>query len=211
VLEGFLPYLQHAEPVDRLRALGRFRVLCAHRRGPFGVEAVNAQIEALLAAAGHIRPGAALYAGRPILITRNDYQLELFNGDVGMIAEDSGRPGSTVAVFLGPDGAPRRLAPSRLPPYETVFAMSVHKSQGSEFDAVAVLLPDQPSPIVSRELLYTAVTRARERALISASRAVVEHVVTHRLERASGLRDALWGRAAARDDTTQAARPSPSG
>jgi exodeoxyribonuclease V alpha subunit len=112
---------------------------------------------------------------------------------VGMIVEDSGRPGGIVAVFLDSDGVLRRVAPSRLPPHETVFAMSVHKSQGSEFDAVAVLLPDRPSPIVSRELLYTAVTRARERATISASRAVIEYAVARRLERASGLRDALWG------------------
>jgi exodeoxyribonuclease V alpha subunit len=192
VREGFAPYFDAADAVARLRALERFRVLCAHRRGPFGVEPVNAQIEHLLAAAGWIRPDAQFYAGRPILVTRNDYQLQLFNGDVGTIADDAERPGGRVAVFLAPDGTPRRIAPSRLPPHETVFAMSVHKSQGSEFDAVAVLLPEQPSPVVTRELLYTAVTRARQRATVYASAAVVAHAVTHRIARASGLRDALW-------------------
>jgi exodeoxyribonuclease V alpha subunit len=192
VLDGFAACLQVADPLERLRALGRFRVLCAHRRGRFGVETVNAQISALLADAGLIRPDGALYDGRPILITRNDYQLDLFNGDVGTIVRDPQQAGAYLAAFLDPDGAPRYVAPSRLPPHDTVFAVSVHQSQGSEFDAVAVLLPEEPSPIVSRELLYTAVTRARERATLYASRAVVEHAVTHRIERASGLRDALW-------------------
>jgi exodeoxyribonuclease V alpha subunit len=192
VHDGFAPYVAAATPLDRLRALERFRVLCAHRRGPFGVETVNEQIERLLAEAGCIRPDVTFYDGRPILITRNDYQLQLFNGDVGTIADDPDRPGVRVAVFLAPDGTPRRIAPSRLPPHETVFAMSAHKSQGSEFDVVAVLLPLQPSPIVSRELLYTAVTRARERATVYATAEMVAHAVTHRTERASGLRDALW-------------------
>ena len=101
-------------------------------------------------------------------MTQNDYQLRLFNGDVGIIAAASDEgPTRRHAVFVAPDGSERRLSPARLPPHETVFAMSVHKSQGSEFDAVAVLLPPEPSPVVSRELLYTAVTRARRRATIS--------------------------------------------
>src|SRR5262249_35024064 len=133
------------------------------------------------------------YPGRPILVTRNDYALQLFNGDVGTIVPDPERSGGLVAVFLGPGGAPRRIAPSRLPPHETVFATSVHKGQGSEFDAVAVLLPDQASSLVTRELLYTAITRARSRAEIYGSREVVADAVAHRSERASGLRDALWG------------------
>jgi exodeoxyribonuclease V alpha subunit len=192
VREGFAPYFAAQDPLERLRALEGFRVLCAHRRGPLGVETVNTQIEQLLAGDGTIRPDATFYVGRPILITRNDYQLQLYNGDVGTIVDDPERPGARVAVFLGADGAARRIAPSRLPPHETVFAMSVHKSQGSEFDAVAVLLPAQPSPIVSRELLYTAVTRARRQATVYATPAVIAHGVAHRSERASGLRDALW-------------------
>lgn len=193
VLAGLEAFRAAGEPRERLLALDRFRVLCAHRRGPGGVEALNAQIERLLAAHDVIRPDGEWYVGRPILVTRNDYQLRLFNGDVGIIAAAVGEPGRRQAVFVAPDGSERRLSPSRLPPHETVFAMSVHKSQGSEFDAVAVVLPPEPSPVVSRELLYTAVTRARGTATIIGPRAVVDHAVAHAIARASGLRDRLWG------------------
>jgi exodeoxyribonuclease V alpha subunit len=192
IREGYAPYLGCREPLDRLTALARFRVLCAHRRGPRGVDTVNAHIEALLAAGSPFRPAGAEYAGRPILITQNDYRLQLFNGDVGVIAEDDQQHGRLVAIFQNADGAPRHIAPARLPAHETVFATSIHKSQGSEFDAVAIVLPDVPSPLISRELLYTAVTRARRGVLICATPALIAHAVTHRLERASGLRDALW-------------------
>ncbi|MFN8640835.1 MAG: exodeoxyribonuclease V subunit alpha [Candidatus Binatia bacterium] len=195
VLDGFAAYAAARAPRDRLQALERFRVLCAHRHGPGGVTALNAQIERLLAAREVIRPEGEQYVGRPILITRNDYQLRLFNGDVGIIAAVPGERSRREAVFVAPDGSERRLSPSRLPPHETVFAMSVHKSQGSEFDAVAVVLPPEPSPVVSRELLYTAVTRARRAASIVAPRAVVDPAVAHAIARASGLRERLWGRA----------------
>lgn len=193
VLGGLEEFRAARGPRERLLALERFRVLCAHRRGPGGVEAINAEIERLLAAHAVVRPEGEWYVGRPILVTRNDYQLRLFNGDVGIIAAAPDDPGRRQAVFIAPDGGERRLSPSRLPPHETVFAMSVHKSQGSEFDAVAVLLPPEPSPVVSRELLYTAVTRARRCATIIGPRAVVDHAVTHAIARASGLRDRLWG------------------
>ncbi|HSQ00382.1 MAG TPA: ATP-binding domain-containing protein, partial [Candidatus Dormibacteraeota bacterium] len=193
VRRGLEDFRRAGAPRERLQALERFRVLCAHRRGPGGVEAVNAQIEQLLADQGAIRLDDEWYVGRPILVTRNDYQLQLFNGDVGIIAAAADDSSRRQAVFIAADGSERRLSPARLPPHETVFAMSVHKSQGSEFDAVAVLLPPEPSPVVSRELLYTAVTRARERATLIAPRPVVEHAVTHAIARASGLRERLWG------------------
>ena len=192
VLSGFTPFLQADEPRGRLRALEQFRVLCAHRRGPTGVERLNQHIEAALAAAGLIRPDVAAYVGRPVLVTRNDYQLGLFNGDVGTIVEDPAHAGSKLALFLGAMGTIRALSPSRLPPHDTVFAMSVHKSQGSEFDGVAVVLPDRASPVVCRELLYTAVTRARHTVAIHARGDVITQAVTRRIERASGLRERLW-------------------
>jgi exodeoxyribonuclease V alpha subunit len=192
-LHGFGAYLRTREPLERLRALEQFRVLCAHRRGPMGVERVNGQIEAALADAGLIRPDGPAYEGRPVLVTRNDYQIGLFNGDVGIIVDDPERAAGKLALFLGAGESVRRLSPTRLPPHETVFAMSVHKSQGSEFDEVAVLLPGRISPVLTRELLYTAVARARQKVTVYGSREMVEHAITHRIERGSGLRDRLWG------------------
>lgn len=201
LLAGFGDYARAGTPLERLRALDGFRVLCAHRRGPFGVETVNAQIEQLLAAQGWLRPDEPAYCGRPILVTRNDYGLGLFNGDVGVIARagepadaaGGDAPPARVAYFPAEHGATRAIAVARLPEHETVFALSVHKSQGSEFDRVALLLPRQVSPIVSRELLYTAITRARRSVLLVATREVIERAVATPVQRASGLRRRLWG------------------
>jgi exodeoxyribonuclease V alpha subunit len=192
IVAGFAPYCAAVTPLERLQALGRFRVLCAHRRGPFGVATVNAQIEQMLAVRAGLQPEGDAYPGRPILVTRNDYGLGLFNGDVGVIAAHADDPGRRVAHFPAADGGTRPVAVARLPEHETVFAMSVHKSQGSEFDAVAVLLPREPSPVVSRELLYTALTRARHHALLVATPAVLAYAVATPVQRASGLRDRLW-------------------
>jgi exodeoxyribonuclease V alpha subunit len=192
IVRGFRPYLKAESQQQRLADFDRFRVLCAHRRGYHGVEAVNAQIERLLTDRRLLRVDSAAYPGRPILITRNDYQVSLFNGDVGLLVVAEELDGETEAVFVAVDGTLRKLAPSRLPPHETVFAMSVHKSQGSEFDEVAVLLPEKVSPVVSRELLYTAVTRAKDRVTVHASAEIVREAVIRPIQRASGLRDALW-------------------
>ena len=191
-LAGFRPYLDESDPQAQLRALERFRILCSHRHGPYGVGAANADVEALLAAEGVIeRRAGATYRGRPIIVTRNDYQLQLFNGDVGVIVHQGDR---RLAFFLAADGTPRLLSPARLPPHETVFAMTVHKSQGSEFDRVAVLLGDRSSPLLTRELLYTAVTRARRAVRLHATAEVLMDAIARPIERASGLRDALWER-----------------
>jgi exodeoxyribonuclease V alpha subunit len=167
-------------------------VLCAHRRGPFGQTAVNLAIEAALREAGLVSGRAERYASRPILITQNDYQARLFNGDVGVLLPDPREPERMRAHFAGENGGTRDIAAARLPPHESVYAMSVHKSQGSEFDEVAIVLPPAVSPVLSRELLYTAVTRARSRVTLYAGRGVLEHCVVNAVQRASGLRDALW-------------------
>lgn len=189
-IAGYRAYLEATDPLERLRRFDRFRVLCAHRRGPWGAETLTARVEAALREAG-LLPTArgSHYPGRPVLVTRNDYELGLFNGDVGMIdrAADGLR-----AYFVAPDGSARLLSPARLPAHETVFAMTVHKSQGSELDEVAVVLPPERSPILTRELLYTAVTRARRRVTVHATAEIVEVAVRTRVHRASGLRDALW-------------------
>ena len=191
VLEGYRHYAGIDDPVAALAALGRFRVLCAHRRGRFGVEAMNRLIRARLAATGLLHPRGDWYAGRPVIVTRNDYQIELFNGDVGVTLKD---PSGRLRVwFEGLDGRCRSFHPARLPPCETVFAMTVHKSQGSEFDEVLLMLPTRGSRILTRELVYTGITRARHRVTVVSDEAVLVDAIGARIQRASGLRRALWG------------------
>jgi exodeoxyribonuclease V alpha subunit len=192
VVDGFAAYLRAATPADRLEALGRFRILCAHRRGPLGAVAVNALVEQHFAAAGLLQLDGNYYDGRPILVTRNDYALDLFNGDAGVIATDA--HGDRKAYFPGARG-PRAIPVGRLPPHETVFAMTVHKSQGSELDRVALLLPARMSPILTRELVYTGVSRARVRVDLFGAAEVLRGALERRIDRPSGLRAALWGSA----------------
>jgi exodeoxyribonuclease V alpha subunit len=188
---GYASFIECKDPQQKLARLGRYRVLCAHRQGPRGVEQQNRNVQEWLARAGLIEPLAAFYENRPIIITQNDYTLGLFNGDVGVVVRDEHE--RLRVCFEGPEGL-RFLAPGRLPPHETVFATTVHKSQGSEFDAVSVVLPDTPSALVGRELLYTAVTRARQRVDLFAPAEVIRSAVARTVQRPSGLRDALWKR-----------------
>jgi exodeoxyribonuclease V alpha subunit len=130
------------------------------------------------------------YLGRPLLVTRNDYGLGLFNGEAGVVVAAPG--GGVTAAFPGPAGT-RTLSPLRLESVETVHATTIHKSQGSQFRHVVVVLPEPGSAILSRELLYTGVTRAEQQLTLVGSEAAVRAAVTRRVARASGLRDALWG------------------
>jgi len=182
------------EPLDVLRSFERFRILCALREGPYGANAVNRAIERMLRVEGLIRPDReGVYAGRPILITRNDYGLGLFNGDMGIIMPDPDSAGGLRAFFQGPEDRLRRFHPLMLPDHETVFAMTVHKSQGSEFDRVILVLPDRDSPLLTRELIYTGITRARKHIGLWGPEKVIRKAVSRCIERVSGLREALWG------------------
>lgn len=200
IAQGYTELLRATEPGDALRKLTDFRVLCAHRRGRFGVENVGESIERLLVER-HLIPRSSRfgyvtdlwYPGRPVIVSQNDYQVDLFNGDVGIALADPSDPETIRVWFAGADGTPRSLQPARLPPHETCFAMTVHKSQGSEFGRVIVVLPSQPSPIGTRELLYTAVTRARRDVTVLASDEVIEDAVGRSILRSSGLRETLAG------------------
>jgi len=174
-----------------LDALGSFRLLCAHRRGPYGVSAWTAQVERWLATGvdGFVS-GTGWYVGRPLLVTENDYGLSVFNGDTGVVVAH-GHHGAVRAVFERRGGL-LELSPQRLGSVDTVYAMTVHKAQGSQFDQVAVLLPDPTSPILTRELLYTAITRARRRVILAGTADTVRAAVERPITRASGLREWLW-------------------
>lgn len=190
---------QAGEGATALDALDRIRVLCAHRRGPAGVAGWVPLIERWMAAdvegfaaARRGTDGRRWYVGRPVLVTRNTRRLGLFNGDVGVTVST---PDGLRVAFRGAGGV-RRFGPSRLEDVETVHAMTIHKSQGSQFAHVAVILPDASSAILTRELLYTAVTRATDRVTVLGEPASVRHAVSNRVARASGLRRTLWGTAA---------------
>lgn len=193
-LAGFRPYLarvrDHAPPAEVLAALAGFRVLCAHREGPGGVLALNADVEARLAAAGVVPRRRPWYPGRPVMVTRNDAAQGLFNGDVGVALPEAD---GSLRVWFATDRGLRPVSPARLPEHETVWALTVHKSQGSEFDRVLLALPAAPSRVTTRELVYTAITRARSRVEVWAAETVLAAAIERRLERSSGLRDALWG------------------
>lgn len=179
--------LRSAEREERLTVLDRFRVLAAHRRGPAGV----GQLSPMLARAVHgMRANSEHYAGRPLMIMQNDYASALFNGDVG-VEHPQRRAGPLCAYFRDEAGGIRELSLSRLPPHESVYAMTVHKSQGSEFDQVAVVLPEVCSPLLTRELLFTAITRARQSVHLFGSASVLRAALAQRSDRFSGLVDRL--------------------
>jgi len=193
-LTAYARYLQEPDISAALQAFNRFRILCAHRQGPEGVTFLNRQLEERLQRARLLRGGGTWYPGRPVMITENHYGLRLFNGDLGLILPDPAQPQRLYAWFETSDGL-RRVLPARLPAHETAYAMTVHKSQGSEFDDLLLVLPQHLSPVLSRELLYTGITRARQRLTLIGSAAVIRQAVQTRTRRASGLRDALWGSA----------------
>lgn len=179
------------EALAALNALGGFRLLCAHRRGPYGVSDWTSRVQAWLSAAvGGLDLDQRDYVGRPLLVTENDYELGLYNGDTGVIVEVEAE-GARAVFERG--GELLRFSPLRLGAVETVYAMTVHKSQGSQFDTAAVLLPSLQSRILTRELLYTAVTRARRELILAGTEAAVRHAVARPVARASGLRERLWG------------------
>ncbi|WP_103920355.1 exodeoxyribonuclease V subunit alpha, partial [Candidatus Venteria ishoeyi] len=199
VIQGFQTYLEANTAQTALSTFNQFRVLCAHREGEAGVRHWNQQIESWLEQAGLLQTGTAWYIGRPVMILRNDYQLKLFNGDIGLILPEhllatdktSKQQQRLVACFPTPEGGLRYFSPLRLPAHETAFAMTVHKSQGSEFNKILLVLPASPSPVLSRELLYTAITRARQQVQILSHASLFRQAVSHRLQRTSGLGDAL--------------------
>jgi exodeoxyribonuclease V alpha subunit len=197
ILAAYAPYFDAvlADPrdVDAItRAFGGFRTLCAVRQGPSGVTAVNDQLtrhaRQVLAAAAEGQgtdSRSPWYAGRPVMVLRNDYVHKLFNGDIGIALPDAS--GELPVFFPDGENGYRAVPIVRMPEHETAFAMTVHKAQGSEFDAVLVWLPQQRSRVVTRELLYTAVTRARSHVSVSASAEMLAAAIGSRSRRHSGL------------------------
>lgn len=171
--------------------LERFRILCALRVGVWGTENINIHVEKVLREAGLIKSRDILYEGMPVMILQNDYRLRLFNGDVGVILRDPEENNQLHAFFRDEQNAVRKYLPSRLPQFETAWAMTVHKSQGSEFEKVLLILSDRDVPLITRELIYTGITRAVKNVDIWAGEDLLTRAVSRRISRQSGLADAL--------------------
>lgn len=198
---GYAPFLQAlqqgmADAPALLAAFDRFRVLCALRAGRRGMAAVNDRLDRLARQASGAAPGSAWYLGRPVMVLRNDPLLQLSNGDIGLALPDA--DGALQVVFTPTDGPPRRVPPMRLPEHQSAYAMTVHKAQGSEFDAVLLLMPERRSPVLTRELLYTGITRARRAVVLAGGAAVLGAAMQSPTRRHSGLLARL--RDAARED-----------
>lgn len=187
-MAGYQSFIEAVEskqsPQQVVQAFDTFRILAALKQGPQSVLSVNRLLMRLLAQRGW-RTSLPFYAGRPIMITQNDYRQRLFNGDTGIILHDE--TGQLRACFCF-DEEVRWVPINRLPAHETAYAMTVHKSQGSEFDSVSILLPDEISPILNRELLYTAITRAKQQVFILSKEVTLRHTIQTRHQRESGLK-----------------------
>ena len=169
---------------------GRFQALCSNRQGEQGVVEINRQVEEKLHRQNKIHLAGHWYAGRPVMVTQNNAAMQLYNGDIGLCLYDK-ELGKLMVFFLRADHSIKKVLPSRLPEHETVFAMTIHKSQGSEFDECLCVLPESINPVLTKELIYTAITRAKTSLKISSSYAVFSQALQHRVQRTGGLFEKL--------------------
>ncbi|AZL84088.1 exodeoxyribonuclease V subunit alpha [Aliivibrio salmonicida] len=191
MVNGYRSYLGHIHAGDKpevaLKAFSQIQLLCAMREGDFGVVGLNQRIEKGLRKSDLIPHGDEVwYSGRPVMVTQNDYGVGLYNGDIGIAMPDPVDQRLRV-YFDMPDGSIRGVLPSQLPEHETVYAMTIHKSQGSEFEHTVLALPAEFSPILTRELIYTGVTRAKKKLDLFATEKVVARGVMIKTQRNSGL------------------------
>jgi exodeoxyribonuclease V alpha subunit len=188
VTHGAVQAAQAGDGVRALDSLRQVRLLCAHRQGPFGVATWNQWVQGRMESSS--TAGTAWYPGRPVMVTRNDTSAGLFNGDVGVVIRVDGNELVAFESAAHPEGV-RLVSPARLDQVDTVHAMTIHKSQGSEFGHVIVILPPADSPLASRDLLYTAITRATDRVTLVGDRDAVTRAVQRRTHRIGGLAERL--------------------
>jgi exodeoxyribonuclease V alpha subunit len=188
LIQWFAEYLKADSLEQAWQRLNQVRVLCATRQGVGSVEWMNQLVEEELISQGLLNTAEEFYHGRPIMVTRNDYGLGIFNGDVGLVWEDEqGR----FAWFEDPDGGLRPISVYQLPEHETAYALTVHKSQGSEYDRVLMVLPEEQLAVVTRELIYTGITRAKSEMAIVTNPEVFTQGCARRTTRGSGLAQRL--------------------
>jgi exodeoxyribonuclease V alpha subunit len=190
----FLPYIKAVfkakskEEYKKLFSLlGSFKILCAVRQGESGVVGINRTVEQYLTTKGYDCLASEWYPGRPVMISKNEYSLDLYNGDIGICLPDPARPERMKVWFEQNDGELLGILPGRIGNCETVYALTIHKSQGTEVENVLVVLPEKETALVSRELLYTAVTRASKSVAVAAGKTVFQAAVGAPIRRSSGL------------------------
>lgn len=169
-------------------AFNQFRVLCANKHGEGSVNQINYHIESTLT---QHHSAQTWYHGKPVMVTENNYALQLFNGDIGLCLQDGQRENQLSVFFQMPDGQIKRILPGRMPAHETAFAMTIHKSQGSEFSRLLIVMPDAFNPVLSKQLLYTAITRAKQHVTLSCSETIFKQTVSQSIYRHSGLADKI--------------------
>jgi len=182
---------ENADFTECYAAFSAFQVLCATRQGLYSVEDVNFRVTQALIEQRLIKSSGDWYSGRPIMITQNDAVLQLYNGDIGICMADTENRGQLMVFFLHADGLVRKYLPARLPYCETVFAMTIHKSQGSEFDEVLLVLPEVINPILTKELIYTGITRAKKTLKMLTNKEVFLQTIQRKVERFSGLAERI--------------------
>lgn len=174
---------------ETYRAFSRFQVLCSNRQGKNSVADINCRVEQRLAEQKLINLSGLWYVGRPVMVTQNNATLHLYNGDIGLCMPDKEQAGKLMVFFQRADGSVKKYLPPRVSHCETVFAMTIHKSQGSEFEEVLIVLPEAINPVLTKELLYTAITRAKQTIRLVADEAVFNATVRQKVERTTGLVD----------------------
>jgi len=195
VVNKQVAYLQliseNADFTECYATFSAFQVLCATRQGLYSVDDINFRVTQVLIEQRLIKNSGDWYSGRPIMITQNDAVLQLYNGDIGICMPDIESRGQLMVFFLHADGTVRKYLPARLPYCETVFAMTIHKSQGSEFDEVLLVLPEVMNPILTKELIYTGITRAKTTLKMVTNKEVFLQTIQRKVERFSGLAERI--------------------
>jgi exodeoxyribonuclease V alpha subunit len=185
-IKGYKEYIREPDIRKALKKFNSLRVLCAVREGDHGLYTLNKRVEKYLQQNRLIKPTSEFYEHRPVIVMKNHYDINLFNGDVGIMRYDENQ--ALKAWFEDSSGELKSILPGFISEAETVYAMTIHKSQGSEFDRVLVVLPDlENMPLLTAELLYTAVTRARSKVVVQGSEAVISRTAARRVKRASGI------------------------
>ena len=188
----YLSKIKEKAPFKTIFAtFSQFQILCAIRHGTKGVIDINSRVEERLAQQNKIKTTGRWYIGRPVMVTQNSVETDLYNGDIGICLPNGEGTARLAIFFLQPDGSIRKILPSRLPSHETVFAMSIHKSQGSEFKECLCVLPDEINPVLTKELIYTAITRAKTILKVHSSYSIFSQTLQNKISRTGGIFERL--------------------